>query len=250
MSITKRIVSVATSIPVLVTVGASTALAVLLHSAAIGGVGLLAAGAFIGLDLAKKQRIRILPESTLGDATRLRLRDPQTKQAVIAVMHARKELERTFDESSASLAADLAPALAQVAELDARAAKLAHRAEEIASYVGKKDFNALQREVEGLAHRGLQTSDPATRALYGQARDARDEELATLYELVRTKERIAATLLSIAASLDALAAKVVRLRGLDGSAADATGDVRRDLAAMSEELSNFEETLLQLNEAA
>ncbi len=246
--ITKRILSVVTSIPVLVMIGASATLAVLLHSSAIAGVGLIAAGAFVGLDLRRTKVHRAtLPESTLRDATRLH--DPQTRQAVLAVLEARRGLERTFDEASETLASDLAPALAQVAELDTRAAKIAQRAEEIARYVGKKDFSALQREVGHLDRRIEQTNDPATRALYAQARAARGDELATLYELVRAKERIAATLLSIAASLDALAAKIVRLRGLDGAATDATGDVRRDLAAMSEELSTFEETLLQLNEA-
>jgi hypothetical protein len=249
-SITKRIISITTSVPVLVTLGASATLGVLLHSAAIGTVGVLAACAFVGIDMAKaKKRHGALPESQLGDATRLRLRDPQTRAAVAAVLEARHGLERTLDESSEGLASDLAPALAQVSELDARATKLARRAEEIATYLGKKDFAALQRAVDQLSHRVLQTSDAEARALYAGARSARGDELATLYELCRTKERIAATLLSIAASLDALAAKIVRLRGLDGTASDATHDVRRDLAAMSEELASFEETLLQLNEA-
>jgi hypothetical protein len=249
-SITKRIISVTTSVPVLVTLGMSATLGVLLHSAAIGAVGALAACAFVGADLARRDQRRVgLPESKLGDATRLRLRDQETRAAVTAVLDARRNLERTLDESSEELASDLAPALAQVAELDARATKLAIRAEEIAAYLGKKDLPTLQRDVDQLSHRVLQTNDPQARALYAEARSARGDELATLCELWRTKERIAATLLSIAASLDALAAKVVRLRGLDGSASDATHDVRRDLAAMSEELASFEETLLQLNEA-
>lgn len=246
----KRIVNGATSIPALATLGASATLALLLHSVAIGGVGVLATCAFIGVDSFKKTRASVLPRSMLGDSTRLRLRDPQTRAAVLAILEARTGLERTLEESTESLAVDLAPALAQVSELDARATKLAERAEEIAAFLGKKDFAALQREVAELAQRVLQTKDHATRELYAEARSARGDQLATLFELVRTKERIAATLLSIAASLDALGAKIVRLRGLDGPAADATHDVRRDLAAMTEELASFEQTLLHLNEVS
>ena len=64
------------------------------------------------------------------------------------------------------------------------------------------------------------------------ALEARQGHLETLTELVRTKERIAATLLSIAATFDALPAKVVRLRGIDDASSDDTvGELRRALAA-------------------
>jgi hypothetical protein len=94
-----------------------------------------------------------------------------------------------------------------------------------------------------LATRIPQTADPTTRASYVAALEARQGHLETLTDLVQTKERIGATLLSIAATFDALPAKVVRLRGID----DATSEVGRDLRQMNEEIASFEETLMHIH---
>ncbi|MBS2011270.1 MAG: hypothetical protein JST00_00045 [Deltaproteobacteria bacterium] len=229
--------------------GTAATLAVLLHSWDIGLAGAAACGVMVVVERAGKWRPRrLLPRSPLGSAAEFT--DPQTASAVQALTLARAELERTLAQTEASLVADLSPALAQVGDLEARGAKLAQRSEEIARYLAKSDHATLRRECDALAARATSTADAAARAHYAAAHSARREHLKTLDELMWTKERIGATLLSIAATLDAIAPKIVRLRGLDGGASDLTRDVGRDLASMTEQLTAFEEVLVQVNEGA
>jgi hypothetical protein len=237
------------SVPSLLAVGTAGLLAVALHSWPIAVLGVATSAALAAADVAKKKSA--LPESPLPSPARIA--DPHTAGAVRAILDARKQLERALTSTDA-----VATMLAPVADLEARAAKLARRAEEIAMHLNGVDFAALKREVDHLGTRIPSTPDPTTRASYVAAlearqghlatltelvRTARQGHLATLTELVRTKERIGATLLSIAATLDALPAKVVRLRGLD----DASNDVGRDLRQMNEEIASFEETLLHIH---
>jgi len=241
----EKIVAAATSVPALATLGVATTLGLLLHSAAIGGIGVVTACAFVALDLAKAKpqpKPSRLATSMLEPD---RIRDAPTRAAVAAVVDARRGLARALAESPEALALDLASALVEVADLDARAAKLAGRSDDVATYLEAKDPAVLERELERLSECIARAHDPPTRSSYEEARAARGAELATRDELARRKDRIVATLLSIAASLDALTAKVVHLRDRDG---DATIDVRRDLAALGDELAAFEPSSLPLHE--
>ncbi len=229
--------------------GTAGTIAVLFHSWEIGALGATACGMLFAAERAgawKKKRVLARGALESGET----FADAQTSAAVDAIVGARTELERTLAETEASLIADLAPALAQIADLEARGAKLAKRSEEISRFLAKSDYGALRRECDTLKTRASQTRDPAARAHYAAAHAARADHLRTLDELVGTKERIGATLLSIAAALDALAPKIVRLRGLDGGASDLTRDVGRDLAAMTAELAAFEDVLVQVNEGS
>lgn len=233
----------------LVVGGTAATLAVLLHSWDIGLAGAAACGVMVAIDRAGKWKPRrLLPPTPLAGARAFT--DKQTAAAVEAMQLARVVLERTLADTDASLVADLSPALVQIGDLEARGAKLAKRSEEIALFLAKSDYGALRRECDALAHRASQTLDEAARAHYAAAHAARRDHLKTLDELMWTKERIGATLLSIAAALDALAPKIVRLRGLDGGASDLTRDVGRDLAAMTEQLTAFEDVLVQVNEGS
>lgn len=233
----------------LVVGGTAATLAVLLHSWDIGIAGAAACGVMVAMDrVAKMKPRRMLPKTPLESANGFT--DKQTAAAVEAMQLARTELERTLADTEASLVADLTPALGQISDLEARGAKLARRSEEIARFLAKSDHATLRRECDTLAARASQTLDGAARAHYAAAHAARRDHLKTLDELMWTKERIGATLLSIAAALDAIAPKIVRLRGLDGGASDLTRDVGRDLAAMTEQLTAFEEVLVQVNEGS
>jgi hypothetical protein len=230
----KKFLRSLSSVPSLLAAGTAGLLAVALHSWPIAALGVAACAALATADASKKKRA--LPESTLPSPARLE--DPQTANAVRAILEARVELEKALTSSDA-----VATMLAPVVDLEARAAKLARRAQDIADHLKKTDMAALKREVDGLTERARATTDAKTRASYTAALEARIDHLDTLTELVRTKERIGATLLSIAATLDALPAKVVRLRGID----DASNDVGRDLQQMNEEIASFEETLMSIH---
>jgi hypothetical protein len=230
----KKILRALSSVPSLLTVGTAGLLAVALHSWPIAALGVATCAALAAADVSKKKGA--LPASALPSPKDLE--DPHTANAVRAIIEARSQLERALTSTDA-----VATMLSPVVDLETRAAKLARRAEEIAAHLKGVDFAALKREVDQLAARIPSTADVTTRASYVAALEARQGHLETLTELVRTKERIGATLLSIAATFDALPAKVVRLRGLD----DAAGDVGRDLRQMNEEIASFEETLMHIH---
>jgi len=238
-----------TSITGIAVLGASATLAVFLHSWEIGGAGLLACAGLAAVDVLRaKKKPLVLPPTTLDEPKQIK--DVHTALVVTAILEARKQLERALEESPTELTADLTAALAQMAELEAHASKLARRAEEIAVWLARSDPQALQREIGEMDKRLRATTDAATRAHYMSARNARSAHYATLRELAQAKERIGATLLSIAATFEALPAKVVRLRGLEGAACDATRDVGRELTVMNEEMASFEDTLIQLSESS
>jgi hypothetical protein len=230
----KKILRALTSVPSLLTVGTAGLLAVALHSWPVAALGVAACAALTAADVTKKKSA--LPESALPLPAGID--DPHTANAVCAILHARGQLERALTSTDA-----VATMLAPVVDLEARAAKLARRAEDIAAHLKGVDFAALKREVEQLAARIPSTADPTTRASYVAALEARQGHLETLTELVKTKERIGATLLSIAATFDALPAKVVRLRGID----DASNEVGQELRTMNEEIASFEETLMHIH---
>jgi hypothetical protein len=230
----KKIVRAVSSVPSLLTAGTAGLLAVALHSWPIAALGAVTCAALAAADVAKKRSA--LPESSLPSPGRLD--DPHTASAVRAILEARGQLERALTSADA-----VATMLSPVVDLELRAAKLARRAEDIAAHLKRVDFGALKREAEQLSARIPATADPTTRASYVAALEARQGHLETLMELVKTKERIGATLLSIAATFDALPAKVVRLRGID----DASSDVGRDLREMNEEIASFEETLMHIH---
>ena len=223
----KKILKSLSSVPALLTAGTAALLAVALHSWPIAVLGAATCAALAAADAAKGSKSKMPSVS-----------DPQTATALRAILTARARLDEAITVNDA-VAAMLAP----VSDLEARAAKLARRAEDIASHLKGVDFGALKREIDQLAARIPATADPTTRAACVATLEARQGHLETLMELVSTKERIAATLLSIAATLDALPAKVVRLRGID----DATNDVGRELAHLNEEIGSFEETLMHIH---
>lgn len=222
----KKILRALSSVPSLLTAGTAGLLAVALHSWPIAALGVATCAALALADGSKSK-------SALPSVS-----DAHTAKALQAIAAARTRLDAALATSDA-----VATMLTPVVDLEARAAKLARRAEEIALHLKGVDFAALRREVDELATRIPATADPTTRASYVAALEARSGHLETLTELLRTKERIAAALLSIAATLDALPAKVVRLRGID----DAANDVTRDLAQMNEEIASFEETLISIH---
>lgn len=240
----KKMIRALTSIPSLLAAGTAGVLAVALHSWEIGALGVVATGALAAVEAGK--RPRVLPPSAI--ALPAPNADAHTAAAVNAILRARAEL----DEVLLTADAGVAPLLAPIADLDAHAAKLARRSEEIAAQLAKVDVTAVRRDISELGARVAKAADETTREHYAAAHASRVAHLETIGELARAKERIGATLLSIAATLDALPARVVRLRGLEGAAADAdaTRAVGRDLAAMNDEIASFEETLLSINGAS
>ena len=246
-----RIVKATTSIPGLIVAGSAAVGAVALHSLPIALLGGVAYGALVAWDLVAGKKDE--PSSAAGDAPKLEdpteYQDPATQAAVRSIHAAKLEIARALSETPPDVQANLALALTTISELEERAAKLAARSDDLARYLSTTDPRVVQQDVERLARTAQQTRDPEARAQYEHAHAARKELMQTLSDLVAARERIHATMLSIAATLEGLPAKIVRMRALDAQAMDQlTGDVKEELDRMNGEIRTFEETLKSLGE--
>lgn len=237
-----------TGVTNLVVAGSAAVGALALQSWPILAVGGVAYVALVAWDLAsndfRKKSAARPPGSQpdLGDASDYH--DEAARTAVAAIHAAKKEIERVLAETPDEVKANLALALTAVPELEHRAATMAGRAEDIARYLATTNPRAVAYDVQVLAQRVAATTDAAARAKYEEARLAREEHMSTLADLARSKEHIGASLLGIAATLEGLPAKIVRMRALDAQTMDQlTGDVKEELDRMNGEIRTFEETL-------
>jgi hypothetical protein len=182
------------------------------------------------------------PSARLPDPAKLV--DPSTRQAIVGILAARRDLDRVLHETPDAIQAHLLVALASVGELESRAARLAARAEELAGYLRSTDPEALRRQLGDLEAQAKRTSDGEARAQYERAQAARRDHLRALEDVANARERIGANLARIGATLEGLPAKIVRMRALDSQAMDSlSGNVNEDL-----EIKSFEETLESLAE--
>jgi len=119
--------------------------------------------------------------------------------------------------------------------------------EEIARHLGREDLGALRRELERLELRARSAPDDAARQQWTEAATARRDHLKVLDDLAGAQERILASLSRIAAALDGLSAKVVRMGAMDAEAlADLSGNMNSELARINSEVNAFEEALRPL----
>jgi hypothetical protein len=248
----KRIVRATTGVTNLVVVGTAAVGAAALQSWPILALGGAAYAAMVAWDMVTGK-----PKKTeeAGAPPKLRdvddYEDPATQAAVRAILAAKLEIDKVLCETGEDVQAHLALALASVTELEERAARLARRAEDVAKYLRTTDARVVQADVEALVRRAQATQDPEARAQLESAFQARREHLEVLRDLWKTRERIDATLLSIASTLEGLPAKIVRMRALDAQATDQlSGDVKEELDRMNTEIRTFEETLKSVAEVA
>lgn len=178
-------------------------------------------------------------------------KDQAIRSAIRTLGAARIEVDRVLADTPEDVKGHLALALVSVEDLTARAATIAKRGEVISQYLMTKDPRVVQQDVEDLKRRAERVTDPEARTQYEAARASREEHLQVLSDLANAKERITASLLSIASSLESLPAKIIRMRAMDADAMDKlTGDVNEELAGLNGEIRTFEETLKTLGEVA
>ncbi|HYG69911.1 MAG TPA: hypothetical protein VD838_19700 [Anaeromyxobacteraceae bacterium] len=176
-----------------------------------------------------------------------RIRDARLRDATEAVVRARLELDRVTATASPDVAAHVNGMARAVDELTARASRLVATGESISRVLAHRNPKALHREVDRLRGRLAQARDPATAEGWRQALAGREEHLQVALELQSGLERIEANLVRIAAALDALAAKVVRMGALDAEAmGNLSGDMTTELSRLSTDVNAFEETLRHL----
>lgn len=242
-----------TGVTNIVVVGSAAVGAAALQSWPILALGGAAYGALVAWDLVsgKSRKGRAASPPVTLDADLDAFADAQTQGTVRKILSAKADIDRVMEETPPDVQGQLALALTSVAELEERAARLAARGEDVASYLKTTDPRVVDADCKALAVRVSAAKDTEVRAQYESALAARREHLEVLRDLANAKERIDATLLSIASTLEALPAKIVRMRALDAQATDQmSGDVKEELDRMNSEIRTFEETLQTLNEVA
>jgi hypothetical protein len=247
----RRVKRATTGLTNIVVVGSAAVGAAALQSWPILALGGVAYGALVAWDLAsgKSRKVRTAAETVTLDADLDAFHDAQTQGTVRTILGAKAEIERVMAETPHEVQGQLALALTSVAELEERAARLAARAEDVAGYLKTTDPRVVDADCQSLVVRLSKAKDAEVRAQYESALAARREHLEVLRDLANAKERIDATLMSIASTLEALPAKIVRMRALDAQATDQmSGDVKEELDRMNSEIRTFEETLKTLNE--
>jgi predicted nucleic acid-binding Zn-ribbon protein len=176
-----------------------------------------------------------------------RIRDARLREATDAVVRARTELDRVVATASADVAAHVDGMSQGIDDLTSRASRLVATGESISKVLAHRNPKALHREVDRLRTRLAQARDPATAQGWREALAGREEHLQVALELQSGLERIEANLVRIAAALDALAAKVVRMGALDAEAmGNLSGDMSSELSRLSTDVNAFEETLRHL----
>lgn len=232
--------------PLNVAVAAAAGVAALaLHSWPVVALGGVAYGALVAWDLvggggAKKTRVSTVPE--LPDPGKLM--DPTARGAMLTIRAARAELDAVMKDTPLDVQANLVTALSNVEELEQKAAGLAKRADDLARYLSTRDPRVVAQDVDSLTVRLQSTTDEEAKKQLESAHQARVDHLKVLKDLETARERIGASLLSIASTLEALPAKLVRMKALDAHAMDEiSGSVQEDLAQMNGEIRSLEEVL-------
>lgn len=179
------------------------------------------------------------------------LHDASSKEAVKSLLEARKELASVLAETSDEVKGHLGVALASVAELEQRVIHLIGRAEDLSRYLARVDADAVRVEMRRLADKVQKTRDEQARAQYRSALEVKEEQLRAIEDISNAKERVAANLSRVTATLEGLPPKVVRMRALDAQAMDElSGSMNDELGRINGEMKAFEDTLQSLVEIA
>lgn len=238
----------ATGVVNLVVAGSAAVGAAALHSWPVLALGAAAYAALVAWDTAGARSSRnapMRPGLPAPDA----LFDSSLRESVRAILSSRSELASVLEETGEDVKAHLALALTSVQELEDHAARLLGQCDELTRYLARTNPEPIRKEVARLAERARAARDEVARAEYENARKTREEQLTALEDIAGARDRGAANIARIVATLEGLPAKIVRMRALDAQAMNQlSGSMSDDLERMNQELSSFEDTLRSLGE--
>ena len=233
--------------------GAAVIAAAAIHSGALLFLGVSAYVALVAFDLINprfwQKALSAPPSQAAALPAPNQITDEAVRQAVRGILEARAELGRVLGETPDDVKSYLAAALASVSDLETRAGHLAGRAETLSRYLNNTKPEAVPGEISRLSDRAHKAGDAQAKNEYQSAQRLREEQLRALDDLAVARDRILANLARIAATLEGLPPRVVRMRALDAQAVDhLSGDLNQELDEMSGEIKGFEETLKLLAE--
>ena len=229
--------------------GVAGAAGIALHSVPVVSVGILAYGALVAWEILGKapdKPERKLPEPVVLPAP-ASFADQGVQQAIISLAESQTALWATVREAPDNVLACVLPALAAVRELTTHALGLAARAEELNDFLKTQDRRKLKGDLDRLALAAREATDPGARAEYGKAVANRTEQIGAVEEIAAAHDRAIAALAKVVTTLDALPAKIVRMKALDHAALDALGDdLTTDVHRLNQDIQLFENTLRSL----
>lgn len=237
----------------LLVAGSAALGAAALHSWPILALGVATYGALLAWDVASPRFWRETLSGKPEDGSRLpapeKLEDPRLRDAVRAIRDAHQHLHRALEGATPGVQKHMSLVLLSLNELEERTARLVARGEDLARYLRSVDVNAVRGQLQAAQEQVRAARDAEARAQWESARAAREEQLAALVDIDTARERVLANLSRIAATMEGLPAKVVRLRALDEQATESMyGDLNEELGRVNGEIGAFEDTLRSLHE--
>jgi hypothetical protein len=237
----------------LLVAGSAALGAAALHSWPIFALGAVAYTTLLAWDVASPKFWRETLSGNAEGGSKLpaadSLEDPRMRDAVRAIRDAHQHLRRALEGATPGVQQHMGLVLLSLTELEERAARLVARGEDLARYMRSVDLGAVREQLRSAQEQAHLARDAEARTQFESARLAREEQLAALVDIDTARERVLANLSRIAATMEGLPAKVVRLRALDDQATESMyGDLNEELGRMNGEIGAFEETLRSLHE--
>jgi hypothetical protein len=172
------------------------------------------------------------------------VKDAEVRASVQRIQAARKLIDNALAEAPDEVALQVRASLGGLEELDSRAARLVELAEGLARHLASVDETALREEARQLRAKSDAASDTESRALYREASEARNQQIAGLEDVRRARERLLANLARIVSNLEGVPTRVVRMRVLDAETATGSSDeIGWEIGRINGELAALEQTL-------
>jgi hypothetical protein len=222
------------------------------------GLGLLAYAALVALDLTNpdfirraNSRVRVEDEEARARLDPKQLRDAEVREVYQAILAGTEKCRALHSATNASLRDNLADGLRRSEDLAVVAGRAAVRSNAIRRHLDAESPDSLEKELQRLRALADRTKDAAARASFLQAADSKVKELETYHQLQGLRDRIYAQLKVIEASLDALAAKLVKLEASDVAEAISINDsITENVQTMTTDVqileSSYDETMQEL----
>ena len=172
------------------------------------------------------------------------VKDGEVRASVQRIQTARKSIDRALAEAPDEVALQVRASLGGLEELDARTARLVELAEGLTQHLASVDEQALRAEARQLSAKSQAASDAESKALYKEASEARQQQIAGLEDVRRARERLLANLARIVSNLEGVPTRVVRMRVLDAETASGSSDeIGWEIGRINGELAALEQTL-------
>lgn len=222
------------------------------------GLGLLAYGAMVALDVTNPEFIRRANSRTRVDDSDAdaylnpkTLQDAEIREVYAHILAALENCRRVYAASGQSLRQSLEDGLRRSEQLVVVAGRAAKRSDAIRRHLDADSPTSLTAELKRLRSLAEQTGDETARQGFLQAADAKSKELETYRQLQGLRDRIHAQLKLIETSLDGLSAKLVKLDASDLAEAISINDsISEHVQTMTSDVeileSTFEETMQEL----